>query len=566
MLNNYKLDVIFSFLVDIWKLCLGHQGKIHSILKCLLLITAILFVNALIGQEKISIIPQPQDVHIQKGNFLIKKNTKIVIGAADRAIASMLQAYLQDHTGYSLKVVETAKRLKNTVSFHLNKSLEKEAYQLRVSKKNIQITASNNKGWFYGMQSFRQLIPERGAKIKDINIPAAEIKDQPRFGWRAYMLDDSRYFHGEAFVKMILDQMALLKMNVFHWHLVDDAGWRIEIKKYPKLTSVGGYRKDTQVGPEKWKSKKLAGVPHGGFYTQKQIKDIVAYAAKRQITIVPEIEMPGHASASIAAYPWLGTEKRQIEVPVTFGRKRDIYDVSNPKVIEFIQNVLLEVFELFPSNVVHIGGDEVNFAAWREAPHVQQYMKEKKLKTPPDLQIYFTNNISKFIEDRGRRMMGWNEIIGINIHPDHEEKKDDEAAETELAKNVIIHFWKGDLSLITQAAKKGYSIVNSLHSATYLDYNYESISLKKAYDFDPVPTGLDERYHNNIYGLGCQMWSEWTPTNKDVEYQTFPRIAAYAAVGWTQKERKNYTHFSTALKILQKGWTVQGINFAKEID
>ena len=233
---------------------------------------------------------------------------------------------------------------------------------------------------------------------------------------------------------------------------------------------------------------------------------------------------------------------------------------------EGIKDVLSELFELFPSDVIHIGGDEVGYEVWEKSKSVQKYMKENNIKTPADLQINFTNNISKFIEKNGRRMMGWNEILGKNIHKDFGEKKNDKEAETELAKNAIVHFWKGDLVLLTDAAKKGYSIVNSLHSSTYLDYNYKSIPLKKAYDFNPIPNGLDEKYHQNIYGLGCQMWSEWTPTNPDVERQTYPRIAAYAEVGWTSLENKNYDDFKIALKKMQKNWDEIGINYFKDTD
>ncbi len=324
------------------------------------------------------------------------------------------------------------------------------------------------------------------------------------------------------------------------------------------------FRKDTEI--ETWKSGKTSGEPHGGFYTQEQIKDIVAYAAARNINVVPEFEMPGHASAAIASYTWLGTAGKAIEVPVTFGRLYDNYDVTKPEVITFIQDVLNELFELFPSEVIHIGGDEVGYEVWEKSASVQKYMKEHNIKSPADLQIQFTNNVSKFIESNGRRMMGWNEILGKNIHADFAEKKNDAEAETELAKNAIVHFWKGDLALLTEAAKNGYSIVNSIHNRTYLDYSHNSISLRKAYEFDPIPEGLDAQYHDNIYGTGCQMWSEWTPTNADVERQAFPRIAAFAEVGWTNLDNKDYDSFKVALKKMQQHWDSLGINYFKDSD
>jgi hexosaminidase len=330
------------------------------------------------------------------------------------------------------------------------------------------------------------------------------------------------------------------------------------------LAEVGAYRKDTEIGT--WGSGKTSGEAHGGYYTQEQIKEIVAYAAQRHITVVPEFEMPGHSSAAIAAYPWLGTAAKDIDVPVKFGRHYDNYDVTKPEVVQFIKDVLLEMFEMFPSEVIHIGGDEVGYKVWEDSEHVQQYMKEHGLNTPADLQIDFTNKISKFIEQNGRRMMGWNEIMGKNIHKGFEEKKHDKDAETSLAQNVIVHFWKGDVKLATEAAQKGYGIVNSLHSNTYLDYNYKHINLKKAYSFNPIPKGLEQKYHENIYGLGCQMWSEWTPTNKDVERQTFPRIAAYAEVGWTSKNRKDYDVFRKNLESMLERWKGLGINFSTEFE
>ena len=515
--------------------------------------------------SEIAILPKPTSFTLQENSFAFKDGQTIFSDEKEQQNAvEDLKDFIKSKTEFSLKTTDNTNA---TISFTKDEKLTSEAYELKVTPKKITILANDGAGYFYGVQTLKQLLSTE--KVKDSEhikhlIPAIHIKDSPRFKWRAYMLDESRYFHGEEFVKQQLDQMALLKMNTFHWHLIDDAGWRIEIKKYPLLTKIGAFRKDSEI--ETWKSGKTAGKPHGGFYTQEQIKNIVAYAKSKNIKIVPEFEMPGHSSAAIAAYTWLGTAGKDIDVPVKFGRLYDNYDVTKPEVITFIKDVLSELFELFPSDVIHIGGDEVGYEVWEKSKSVQKYMKENNIKTPADLQINFTNNISKFIEKNGRRMMGWNEILGKNIHKDFGEKKNDKEAETELAKNAIVHFWKGDLVLLTDAAKKGYSIVNSLHSSTYLDYNYKSIPLKKAYDFNPIPNGLDEKYHQNIYGLGCQMWSEWTPTNPDVERQTYPRIAAYAEVGWTSLENKNYDDFKIALKKMQKNWDEIGINYFKDTD
>lgn len=515
--------------------------------------------------SEVAILPKPAMINLNEGSFEIKDKLNISIESdIQKNAANFLIRSIKDITSYSLKLKENTTA---SIEFKKVEGLDAEAYKLEVLPNKIIIEATNDAGYFYAVQTIRQLLSEEknenSQTIKWL-VPSLIIEDSPRFKWRSYMLDESRYFHGEKFVKLMLDQMALLKMNVFHWHLIDDAGWRIEIKKYPLLTEVGAFRKDSEIGT--WKSGKTSGEPHGGFYTQEQIKNIVAYAAERNITIVPEFEMPGHSSAAIAAYTWLGTAGVDIDVPVKFGRLYDNYDVTKPEVIQFIKDVLIELFALFPSDVIHIGGDEVGYKVWEESESVQQYIKENGIKTPADLQIDFTNKISQFMEKNGRRMMGWNEILGKNIHIEFEEKKHDKEAETELAKNVIVHFWKGDLELARDAAKKGYGIVNSLHSNTYLDYNYKSISLKKAYNFNPIPEGLEALYHENIYGLGCQMWSEWTPTNPDVEYQTFPRIAAYAEVGWTPLENKDYESFKVALKKIQKHWENLGINYFKDYE
>ncbi|MEC5164483.1 hexosaminidase [Flavobacterium sp. PL11] len=547
------------------KLQVLNKNLIPIILLALLSISSFAQKNRSFLKSQIAIVPQPLSLSVHESSFEFKDGQAILTNLAEQQSAVQ---DLKNHVSAITKFKLLEKKAgKTSIVFEQKLGLDAEGYELKVTPKKITISATSKAGYFYGVQTLKQLLSietEKDSQKTAYLIPSVTIKDNPRFKWRAYMLDDARYFHGEAFVKQMLDQMALLKMNTLHWHLIDDAGWRVEIKKYPLLTKVGAFRKDSEIGT--WKSGKTSGQPHGGFYTQDQIKDIVAYATARNITIVPEFEMPGHSSAAIAAYTWLGTAGIPIEVPVKFGRLYDNYDVTKPEVITFIKDVLNEIFELFPSEVIHIGGDEVGYEVWENTASVQKYMKANNINSPADLQIDFTNKISQYIEENGRRMMGWNEILGKNIHQDFAEKKSDKEAEKELAKNVIVHFWKGDLQLLTDAAKKGYGIVNSLHDRTYLDYSYESIPLKKAYSFDPIPKGLEPQYHKNIYGLGCQMWSEWTPTDADVERQTFPRIAAYAEVGWTVMDNKNYDSFKIALKKMQKHWDTLGINYFKDSD
>ncbi|WP_439130978.1 beta-N-acetylhexosaminidase [Polaribacter sp.] len=514
------------------------------------------------GQE-IRIIPRPQQISIGNSSLKISKETQIVFDNTNETIAKSLQNYFKESYGLSLKTTDYQNLQKNFITFQIDENLTDEAYELTVENNKIIICAQNNTGWFYGVQTLQQLCDynsyyskyEKYIKVKDV-----KIVDAPRFKWRAFMLDEARYFKGIKQVKMLLDEMAFLKMNVFHWHLVDDQGWRIEIKKYPKLTQIGAKRKSTQVGPLQWESPIQSGEPHQGFYTQEQIKEIVAYAKERQITVVPEIEMPGHSTAAIASYTWLGTSKNKIEVPIKFGVGKDVYDVTNQRVLQFLKDVLDEVMVLFPSKVIHIGGDEVKYNHWKNSATVQKYMKAHNLETPADLQVYFTNNISKYLQSKGRRMMGWNEIMGHNLH--HYQDKKDTKTTQKLAKESIIHFWKGDVELVTTAASNGYEIVNSLHTFTYLDYPYKNLPLSKAYAFNPVPEKLAKPYHDKVIGLGCQMWGEWIPTNGEMHYKVFPRIAAYAEVGWTKIEHKNFNAFNAALKNLQKRWASKEIYFA----
>lgn len=535
-------------------------------IKFILFFSSLLLLNTQnITSQEIHITPRPQKI-IQGGNSIkISSETQIVFDENSKSIANNLQEYFNRYFNLDLKTTDYQNLKKNFISFKIDRSLPQESYKLIVSEEKIEITAKNDTGLFYGTQTLIQLCSYNSHYSKYekyLDVKEIIIEDCPRFKWRSFMLDEARYFKGMKQVKMLLDEMAFLKMNVFHWHLVDDQGWRIEIKKYPKLTEIGSKRKSTQIGPLQWESPIQSAEPHEGFYTQEEIKEIITYARERHITVVPEIEMPGHSTAAIAAYPWLGTSGKEIEVPIKFGVGKDVYNVTNQRVTQFLKDVLDEVMALFPSEVIHIGGDEVKYNHWKSSASVQEYMKLNNLATPADLQVYFTNNISNYLQSKGRRMMGWNEIMGHNLH--HYQDKQDTKTTQKLAQESIIHFWKGDVALATTAASNGYEIVNSLHNFTYLDYRYKNLPLSKAYSFDPVPEKLDAKYHNKVIGLGCQMWGEWIPTNGEMHYKVFPRIAAYAEVGWTNKNQKKFSVFKVSLKNLQKRWTAKEIYFAPD--
>jgi hexosaminidase len=533
----------------------------------ILFLSSALFLVFLSGlrAQPVPIIPQPQQVKWSNDVFIVNQDIQIRYCSAYPEIAIILQENMEKVLGFQPEISEVQTTITKTISFTPEEDLPDEAYTLNISSYGIVISASGPAGWYYGTQSLIQLFrayAEKQESQHGLEIPYLAIEDAPRFSWRAFMLDEARYYKGKDQVKMLLDEMAALKMNVFHWHLVDDQGWRIEIKKYPLLTEIGSSRESTQVGPLKWNSPIQSAEPHEGFYTQEEIKEIVEYARERHITVVPEIEMPGHSSAAIASYSWLGTSKEEIEVPIKFGVGKDVYDISDPRVIQFLTDVLDEVMELFPSKVIHIGGDEVKYEHWKGSESVQDYMKEKGLKSPAELQVFFTNSISQYLQSKGRRMMGWNEIMGHNLH-EYQDAKDTKS-DQELAKETVVHFWKGDVALATHAASNGYEIVNSLHSETYLDYDYKAIPLKRAYAFDPVPAKLAPEYRKKVIGTGCQMWGEWIPTRGHMHFMAFPRIAAYAEVGWTAPENKNFSSFESTLKYLKKDWKEKEIYYAPE--
>lgn len=509
-------------------------------------------INFFLNGQDIRIIPQPSKVIPKSGNFVLKNKINLY---ANSLKLHKLIGYSETMFKDDWKVdIEVSDKSKATLSLIIDTNFEDQtlgAYELFVANEGIVIRSSSEKGLFYGLQTLRQLIKPNKS------IPQVEIYDAPRFGWRAFMLDEGRHFKGKKQVKMLIEEMARLKMNVFHWHLVDDQGWRIQIKKYPLLTQVGAKRKSTPVGW--WKSPIQSAEQHQGFYTQDEIKEIILYASERHITIVPEIEMPAHSSSAIASYPWLGASKKRIEVPIKFGVLSNIYDVADDKVYQFLTDVLDEVIELFPSPVIHIGGDEAKYDDWKKSEKINGYMQKNGLKNYADLQVYFINRISKYLNSKGKRMMGWNEILGQKVH---KYQMETEKVQEKVAEKTIVHFWKGDKEMIVKAVTKGYDVVNSTNSETYLDHRYSKIPLSRAYRFNPIPKELPSQLDQKIIGLGCQMWGEWVPTDGQMHFMVFPRIAAYAEVGWTKVENKDFDEFKKQLLRLQEIWKDKGIYFA----
>lgn len=503
------------------------------------------------------LIPQPVSVNYQSGVIKLKSQPQIAFPSDLLNEATLLQSYLTED--FSIQSALAADKTKGDILLQLDPSFmseQPEGYELDASSGSIIIKGSTATGVLNGIQTLRQLIQtEDGKNI----VQKGKITDYPAFQWRAFMLDEGRYFKGKDVVYALLDEMAQLKMNVFHWHLTDDQGWRIEIKKYPKLTEVGAYRDSTEINH--FHSEVYDGKPHSGFYTQEEIKEVIEYASKRHITIVPEIEMPGHASAAIAAYPWLGVTGKEIKVPCRFGVQYDVFNVADPKVNQFLEDVLDEVIALFPGSVIHIGGDEVRYNQWNTSPAVQAYMKKNKIKSPSELQVFFTNNISNMLASKNKQMMGWNEITGDKLHEYQE--GDTSVVEKSLAPGTIVQFWRGDTALIKKTIDKGYNVVNSFHEYTYLDYDYNSIPLEKAYAFNPVPNGLTPDQEKLVLGLGCQMWGEFIPTVESMNKKIFPRIAAYAEVGWTAPSLKDFERFEKNLPKFLKKWDAKHISYGE---
>lgn len=521
-------------------------------MKTLLLLLSFLPFLVMYGQKKATpILPLPGHIEYQEGAFLFPKELRVYAGQATQTF-QYLKAELAERFGIRVKQAGVQEKA-DCILLNTQRNSQSEIYTLTIQSKHIKMQADSETGLFYAVQSLLQLI--EGAPEQPVQLAAQCITDAPRFSWRSFMLDEARFFKGEAEVLRLLDVMAQLKMNVFHWHLTDDQGWRIEIKKYPLLTKIGSKRKDSQSGG--FNSETYIGEPHEGFYTQKQIKRILAYAKERHIKVVPEIEMPGHASAAIASYPWLGSSDEKIEVPVRFGKLYSVYNVVDPRVQAFLKDVVSEVIDLFQCDVIHIGGDEVRFNQWESNPLIVEYKKKKGFTSFMDVQIDFTNYMSRFIQERGCRMMGWNEILGKNLH------KDDNIAfadpSQKIASNVVVQFWKGELDEMRKAAENGYQLVNSFYAYTYLDYSYEATPLRKTYEFDPIPQGLPQQYEKNIIGIGAQMWGEFTPTAERMNELLYPRIAALAEVAWSKK-KNDYDDFLSRLVAVKERWKAQGID------
>lgn len=498
-----------------------------------------------VAVAQVTIVPQPQVVRLHPGKATVPQNPKVYIDKKAKISTAYAEGLLKE-SGFAPVMVKKAAGA--DISIVMGKGAgHKEGYKLTVSgkaKPAVQAIADDRNGALYALQSIRQMLqPENGAFTANV----CEITDWPLLGWRDFMLDESRHFHGAAMVKRLVDEMARLKMNTFHWHLVDDPGWRIEIKGYPKLTTEGSLSDYTHwfQGAEKWK----ASYPNRerAYYTQAEIKEIVNYCAERGIRVVPEIEVPGHCYAAVHVYPELRPKGSTEADPA-------IYDVTSPAFKKFIQTVLTQVAALFPSKIIHIGGDEANYTAWSKSQPVNDFMKAHGIKNYPDMQLYAINEIQKFLDKKGVKLIGWNEITGDNVHGEAGRAESTIALEP----GTLVQFWDGSTDLAKKAIKKGFQVVNSNRIFTYLDYPYGAIPIDKAYSFDPLFDDLTPEENAKIIGTGCQMWGERLPNDRRVYFQVFPRLGAYAECGWTKKESKNYADFVRRIAPIEKIWLAKG--------
>lgn len=527
--------------------------------KGFLLVIVILSCMNMDAQTKIDLIPKPEKIKINSGQFEIHPNTAIVLTTDNsemRDAVAIFNNLLNRAAGYRLPVT-TSPVSENALICRLNPSVSnKEGYKLSVRKNLISLEAQTPQGIFYGMQTLRQLLPYQIERSYVSNvawtIPCLDIEDAPRFVYRGLMLDAGRHFQPKEFVMKFIDMLAYHKMNTFHWHLTEDQGWRIEIKQYPKLTEIGAYRNRTLDGrytsPDK---RKWNNTRHGGFYTQDDVKEVLAYAQKRFITVIPEIELPGHATAALASYPELSCTGGPFEVEGLWGVFNDIY-CPKEKTFQFLENVLSEVANLFPSPYIHIGGDEAPKVRWQNCAHCQALIKKESLKDEHELQSYFIKRIEKFLASKGKSIIGWDEIL-----------------EGGLAPNATVMSWRGDAGGI-EAAKQHHDVIMAPNSHAYLDY-YQAdpqtqplaiggfLPLWKVYSYNPTPSVLTPDEARHILGFQGNLWTEYISTASQAEYMAFPRGAAIAEVGWSPDEKKDYPDFKA--RIVQQFKRYDGIGW-----
>ncbi|MGZ4056075.1 MAG: beta-N-acetylhexosaminidase [Bacteroidia bacterium] len=530
-----------------------------------ILFSIVSFAQQEMPMKPLGLIPLPNKVVQTSGEFKLSKDTKLVLmNNKFSSEVDYLNNYLKTNYDFVLEVVRVLPSDGNYVIITEpeDKTGQLENYSLNINQNQVLFSSEGNAGLFYGIQTLIQLLPlEKSAEVK---IPCVQITDSPRYKWRGMHLDCSRHFFTKAEVEKYIDYLAMYKFNIFHWHLVDDQGWRMEIKQYPLLTKIGSQRKETIIGKPAFdkqgnpsKDDKYDGTPYGGFYTQEDIKEIIAYAQSKYITIVPEIEMPGHSLAALAAYPQYSCTGGPFETYTKWGVSDDVYCAGNDSTFIFLQNILSEVMDLFPGKYIHIGGDECLKDRWKACPKCQKRIVDEHLKDESELQSYFITRIEKFVNSKGKQIIGWDEIL-----------------EGGLAPNAAVMSWRGTEGGIA-AAKQKHAVVMSPGKPCYFDH-YQSKDktkeplaiggfnpLDSVYAYNPTPKALLADEAQYIMGAQGNVWTEYITDFSKVQYMSMPRMAALSEALWTNPEKKNYKDFIVRLKIHSKTLDKMGVNYAK---
>lgn len=543
--------------------------KIKHFLPLLLLLGS----NEMLTAQEIALTPQPAHLTVKDGRFEFGNQLKAKVtpyqGDSIRMVFESFKKELQEATG--IKVSSTQKEAKARIILDLNPQLPAEAYKLDVSKKQVRIEASRPAGFYYALQTLKQLMPRNvmaGVATSDHSqwsLPSVEIEDAPRFEWRGFMLDEGRHFFGKDEIKRVIDMMAIYKMNRFHWHLTEDQGWRIEIKKYPKLTETGAWRNSKVLA---YGDVKPDGERYGGFYTQKDIKEIVAYAKKKFIEIIPEIDIPGHSQAAVAAYPeFLACDpENKHEVWLQQGISTDVINVANPKAMQFAKEVIDELTELFPFNYIHLGGDECPTNKWQKNDECKKLLSEIGSSNFRDLQIYFYKQLKDYIAtkpaDQQRQLIFWNEVLHGNT--------------SILGNDITIMAWIGANAAAKQAAKQGMNTILSPQIPYYINRKQSKLptepmsqghgteTVEAVYNYQPLKD-VDAALQPYYKGVQANFWTEWVTEPSVLEYLMLPRLAAVAEAGWTPQEKRNYEDFKERIRKDAELYDLKGWNYGKHI-
>lgn len=497
------------------------------------------------------LIPWPQSLEARDGAFPLRSGLRASVSDAGNAdlkrLAELLRGYLHELAGVDA-AIDAGGAI--TLALRSDGPVGPESYRLDVTTERIELVARDARGLFYGVQTLRQLIaaPSKG-------IPAVHIEDAPRFPYRGLHLDVGRHFFPVEFIKRYIDLLATFKLNTFHWHLTEDQGWRLEIKKYPKLTEIGAWRKETIVGHARRGPKGYDGTRHGGFYTQDQARDVVAYARERGVTVLPEIEMPGHSLAALAAYPEYANVPGPFEVRTTWGISDEVFSPSEAT-FTFLENVLREVMDIFPSEYIHIGGDEAPKKRWKESPDAQAIIKKEKLADEDELQSWFIRRIERFLNANGRRLIGWDEIL-----------------EGGLAPNATVMSWRGTKGGIA-AAKQGHDVVMAPQEDLYFDHyqadpEHEPLAIggmtpiEDTYRYEPIAAELTADEAKHVLGPQACMWTEYMPTPEQVDYMAYPRVLALAEIAWSPRNARDWDSFQKRLPAGQVLLDRLGVKYRK---